>query len=492
MNDTALINAALKQLDAIADAAEYAKSHRREFAPGTEHSNQEWYSWQKEGFEAPEGQVMTMAGNQTGKTWSSAYHFATDITGDYPADWKGFQFDHQMDTTVLGVDADQLKDVTQKELFGTLDHKTGKFTGGWVHPDEIEHVERSQVRGLAKTVYVTSRFGTSKVDLRAYTQAATGQATLKFAGTKKDLIWPDECPPDELVGQLIMRLANGNMGRGGRIRYTMTPELGQTNLVTKFMEEPDRGQQRLIGPVDWDDCPHMTPDKQALLLAGIPEHEHEMRKTGLPFFGSGLIFPIADSRIEIEPFDLSQKTWYLRLRSVDLGIDHPTAIVWLAYDPETETVYLVKDYSVSGESVAVHANAANSMWPGTPIVFPPDVDSREKGSGRTVRTYWEENGIPSGLGVDFANPDGSRYVEPGIMVMLNMMRNGTFKVFKGQCPNFMKEKRMYHRKDGKRIDKNNDVIDATRYGVMTVREHGVTSEAMAYHQRPNVIKAHRG
>ncbi len=451
------------------EAAEYAQANRREFPP-------DWYDWQREGFDTFDKHVMIMAGNQTGKTWSASYHDACDLTANYPDDWTGFKFDHQIDMTVMGVDNTQLIDVLQKALFGTLNPITRRFSGGWVHADEIEHIDSSQVSGLAKNVYIKSRYGTSKCSLRAYTQSRTGSGSLPLAGTIKDVIHVDECPPDAIVGQLFMRTMNGNMGKGGRLRFSMTPELGVTQLVNSFMEERGPGQL-LIGPVAWDDCHHLTPEKQAQILVGIPDHEHDMRSKGIPFFGSGLIYSIADSRITCEPFELSTKPWLIFLRAIDLGIDHPTAIVWLAFDRETNTTYMVKDYAESGCNAATNAAAANSMWKHVPLVFPHDVDQTEKGSGKTVREFYEDAGIDNAI--DFENPDGSKYVEPGIMAIREAMENGTLKIF-NTCEKFFREKRLYHRKDGKRVDLNNDVLDAMRYGFQMIPIHGEPMIGLGY------------
>jgi len=458
--DSSLIDAVLELAETRLDVIEHARDNRRSFPP-------EWYDWQREGFDSHDSHIMTMAGNQTGKTWSEGYHFACDITGDYPDDWKGFKFDHQLDTTVLGVDNTQLIDVTQKALFGDLDPVTRKFSGGWVHPDEIDHVDPSQQKGLARKVYVKSRFGTSAVALRAYTQAKTGQSTLSFAGTIKDLIWADECPPDEMVGQLYMRTMNGNRGKGGRIRFTMTPELGQTDLVTSFMEDLQPGQL-LIGPIDWDDCTHLTPEKQALILSGIPEHEHDMRKSGKPFFGSGLVYPIAENRIRCDPFDISPYTWWTVIRAIDLGIS-TNASVWLAYDPEQDIVYVVRAEAEKGQVISEHALATNKMWSHAPCVFPHDIENREKNSGKTARILYGESGLKHG--VDFKNVDGSIHVEPGVMLIYERMKAGRFKVF-SDATAFWREFRMYHRKDGKIVKKNDHVMDAMRQGCIMIPRYG--------------------
>jgi len=180
-----------------------------------------------------------------------------------------------------------------------------------------------------------------------------------------------------------------------------------------------------------------------------------------------MVYPITESRLRVDPFTIPQH-WRV-IRSIDLGINHPTAICWLAYDMEADTIYLTKTYAVKGEPAAVHAAAANSYWPDAPIVFPHDVDQTEKGSGQTVRRYYEKAGIKHAR--DFKNIDGSIKVEPGIFDIYERMKDGRFKVF-STCTEFWHEFRLYHRDEGKLVKVNDDVMDAMRYGAVMVGRYG--------------------
>lgn len=473
---------AQKRIELKQQALQYKSSHKREFAPT-------WYDWQRELFATGKTRTerMVLAGNRTGKTLSAGYEFGLHITGDYPDWWDGLRVTHPGTYWCLGVDNTQVRDVLQQELFGRLDPDEG-FTGGWVHPDEIKNVVRSQTPGLAKDVYVHHKSGSvTHVSFKTYTQSSTGQASLPMAGSNVDGVLVDEQPPDSITGQLKTRTMMGRQGKGGFILYSMTPELGETDLVRKFMRDP-APHQALIGPVAWSQCEHLTPELQKEFLASYPDHEKEMRSLGIPMFGTGRIFSVAEDRILTDPFDLSEKPWMRCIRAIDLGIDHPTAIAWLALDPESGTTYLVKTYRQSDEKAAYHAAAANGLWPNAPLVFPPDVDAREKGSGETVRSYYEQAGITNG--VNFANPDGSKYVEPGLMAMAEAMQTGAFKVFKGECEEFLEEMRTYHRDEkGKIVKKHDDVIDAVRYGFQTVAHMGVLAEQRrrpTYSTRPDL------
>jgi hypothetical protein len=236
------------------------------------------------------------------------------------------------------------------------------------------------------------------------------------------------------------------------------------------MRKPAKHQE-LIGPVSWAECPHLTPALQAEILASLPEHEREMRSKGIPLFGSGRIFRFDEAALVIPPFDLNTKPWLKCIKAVDVGIAHPTGGAWLAYDPEIGTTYLVKTYRSAGEKAAVHGAAMNAMWPNAPTVYPQDADTREKGSGESLLPLY--GFIKPTL---FSNPDAkdSNYVEPGIMAMQKAESEGRFKVFAGQCEEFMEEIRTYHRDDrGNVVAERDDVISAVRYGFQTVGRFGV-------------------
>jgi hypothetical protein len=71
----------------------------------------------------------------------------------------------------------------------------------------------------------------------------------------------------------------------------------------------------------------------------------------------------------------------------------------------------------------------------------------------------------------FTNPDGTNYVEPGLMEMLERFRTGRLQVFSNLSPWF-EEFRRYHRKKGKIHKEFDDLMDATRYAAISVTRFG--------------------
>lgn len=463
------VELAQRKVGMIQKAREFKLTHRRDFTP-------QWYDWQSEFFDATlhRREVMLLAANRVGKTFPGTYAFAVHVTGDYPKGWDGGRIEHAVTAWALGVDATQTRDVLQKELLG-VEGEDGVWRGGWIHHDEIVSVERSNLPGAISKAYIKHKSGgTSTLDFKAYRQAKTGQQTLVFAGSSVDIILVDEQPPDEVMGQLRTRLLTGRRNLGGYLLLTLTPELGETELIKQFMSPTDDERQwrHLVGPIAWERAAHLSPEICEQMLSAYPRHERDMRSKGLPLFGSGKIFIFDESACVIPAFDLMTRPWLKVLRAIDIGIDHPTGMVWLAYDAESRTYYVVRAFKQSDANAATHTATLNSLWKSAPCVVPPDIDGREKGSGETVAKSYRDAGL-TGL-VNFQNPDESNYVEPGLFAMQQAMSEGRFFVFAGTGQPLVDELRSYHRDEkGKIVKTRDDVIDACRYGFQMVALHGV-------------------
>jgi hypothetical protein len=452
------------QLEVLKLARRYvalAESHKRSFFTP--------YDWQREFFAkgATHSERVVCAGNRVGKTASETYEVAVHATGDYPEWWEGLRFNHAPTIWCFGVTSEQLVAVLQRQLFGDI--TADGITGGMIAPHEVVEVTRGLGSpNLIRSALVKHKNGKlSRVELRAYTQSKTGTGTLSFAGVELDYALVDEQAPDSIVYQVLTRLMTGNKGKGGAFVNGMTPELGLTPYLTDCFEK--QLAHRFVMRVSWDDAPHLTPEMQAKMLESIPAWQHAMRRDGVPTLGSGLIYPLPEDRITCEPFDIPPH--FRVLRAIDLGYSHPTAGAWLAYDAERDIVFLTKTYKRSGEVPAVHAAALNAVWPKSPVVFPHDADNTEKGSGVTMAQLYREAGIGNQL--IFTNEDGSRFVEPGLLQLFELMRSDRFKVF-ADCADFLREFRGYHRDDnGKIVKELDDIMDAVRYGALMVKRYGV-------------------
>lgn len=418
------------------------------------------------------------AANRIGKSFSEAAEFAWHLTGIYPYDYEGHKFPKPILAWAVGITGESTQKVLQKELFGTADARdaasigTGAIPKRHIVPDSIA---RDGQRILsAKIKHFNSRGewdGDSIIEFRS-----TQQGEHVLMGATVDYIWLDEEDPFrslEIYAQCVTRTAT----TGGLVTITATPENGLTKLVDMFMN--DKSGKLYFQNATWDDAPHLDEETKKELLASIPEWQHEMRTRGLPILGQGLIYPIAESSIMAEPFEIPDH--WPRLCAVDIGVTHDTAAVWTALDPETDTVYIYDCYHSPDGVPSVHATAINSRGTYVPVVLPHDADNMERGSGRTVASYYRESGV-NALIETFHNPIGvdgrkNNFVEPGLMHMMQRMKTGRLKVFR-TCHRFFEEMRRYHRKDGKIVKTFDDTMDAARYSVMSiVGNRGISKNA---------------
>nr|BAR33231.1 terminase large subunit [uncultured Mediterranean phage uvMED] len=446
---------------ALAEAIEIVKKDKLEnrlkyFKP---------YDWQKKFYKAglKNKQRMLMAANRVGKTACQAAEVAYHLTGRYPDWWEGVRFDRPAKIWCLGVSGEQLRDVIVKDLFGTYTGE-GKFDStGVINQKDVYQVTMAMgTPRLPRDVAVHHVKGnTSSVSFKSYTQ---GQHVLM--GSSQDYIWIDEEPTDPTIySQCITRTLTGNDGKGGYMALTMTPENGMTELVTGFMDTPEEGQYLLN--VTWEDAEHLDEEAKAQILSAIPEYQRDMRSKGIPILGEGMIFPIAEEAIKCKPFAIPPH--YKKLAAVDFGITHPTACVWTAYNPDSDTIYVYDIYRVKGEIPAVHGSAIVGRGKTIPVIYPHDGDNTGIGTGEPLAQMYMNAGVNM-IG-RFTNPDGNNHVEPGLMEMLERFRTGRLKVFDNLDP-WYEEYRRYHRKDGKIHKKNDDLMDATRYAAISVTRFG--------------------
>lgn len=147
---------------------------------------------------------------------------------------------------------------------------------------------------------------------------------------------------------------------------------GYTDL-NKLFDEDDTGNL-YIETVGWDDCPHMTPDIQQQLLAGIPEWQRDMRCKGLPVLGSGAVFPYKDSDITID--DVYILPHWRVVAGVDFGMTtDPSTIVYSAYDPDNDMYYIFKEFLLDEDLEArtptnMSRVILSSDIPNIPVVVP--------------------------------------------------------------------------------------------------------------------------
>jgi len=418
---------------------------------------------------APAMQRFLMAGNGTGKTFCAAAETAFHATGLYPDWWEGTRFHRPVEIIVGAKTNDAAVKVVQKELFGEIMDKTQLGTGAIPY----EYINKTfkmkpGVPGAISDVLVkhvpTGRW--SKISIMSYDQKPKA-----FMGTRFDVGWLDEEPPVEIWSQFI----RGTLSRKDAILYiTATPEEGMTQVVINFTNDLKRGQALVTAT--WDDAPHLTDDEKEQRLSAFPPHEREMRSKGTPMMGSGLIFPFSEESFVVEPFEIP--IHWAQIVGLDFGWNHPFAAVRLAWDRDSDAVYVASEYRVKSRVPTQHADEIKKWGDWIPVAWPHDGLNTEKGTGKQIRQEYEHAGLnmlndkatnPPDFALKQKEGEGGNSREKSLLDMFNRFENGKLFIF-STCRLLLEEIRMYHRdENGKIVDLMDDLISATRYAHMMLR-----------------------
>lgn len=398
---------------------------------------------------------MFSGGNRSGKTKGGGSEIAMHVTGNYPDWWKGRRFDEPLRVWAAGVTTESVRDIIQAELIGSLDEGAESYGKGAIGREYIVGIDKRRgVPNALDTVYVQHPKGVSEVGFKSYDM---GRA--KFQGTSKHIVWLDEEPPIEIYRECQQRIVD----TAGFMMLTMTPLMGMTEVCGLFFKPEFRNDERLLIKVQQDENPHLSDKMKAEIRADLPEHEAQSRLYGIPQLGEGMVFNTPLDSLWCDPFEVP--VWYRRIGGMDFGWDHPFAAVELAHDPDTDTVYLTREYSARKQTPAEHSIML--MHWGIRWAWPHDGLNHEKGSGEQLKQKYSDAGLDM-LADKATHLTGGNSVETGITDMRMRMKSGRFKVFRG-CQRWGQEYVGYHRKGGKIVKVDDDLLDASRYGLMMLR-----------------------
>lgn len=404
------------------------------------------------------------AGNQLGKSYSGAAEVAMHLTGRYPDWWRGKRWDRPVRVWVGSKTGEVTRDGMQRLLVG--EPKNREMWGtGLIPYDAID--DTSSRQGIADALdSVTVKHdsgGFSTLGFKSFDQGRE-----KWQGETLDLVVFDEEPPLAIYTEGLTR----TNATGGISFMTFTPLLGMSDVVRRFLLEP--APDRVDVNMTIEDAEHIPAEKRAQIIASYPEHEREARTKGVPILGSGRVFPVAEEVIRVEAFDIP-KHWP-RIGGMDFGWDHPFAAVDVAWDRDSDAVYVVKAHRQRESTPAMHVEAL-SPWGALPWAWPHDGLQHDKGSGDQLAEQYRKRGLDM-LPERATFEDGTNGVEAGIMEMLDRMRTGRWKVF-WHLNDWFEEFRLYHRKDGHIVKLNDDLISASRYAMMMLRHARVLTPPTA-------------
>lgn len=403
-----------------------------------------------------------MAGNQLGKTWAGAAEVAIHVTGRYPAGWTGRRFNRPTRWLVGSESAELTKKGIQRLLLGDPEKREEWGTGTIPKECLVSTSPRAGVPDAVSAIVIKHELGgQSVIQLNSYDQGRT-----KWQADTVDGVWCDEEPPEDVYNEAVTR----TNATGGIVFVTFTPLLGMSRVVKRFLI--DRVAGTTVVQMTIDDAEHYSEEDRKRIVAGYAEHEREARARGIPIMGSGLVFPIAESMIKVAPFDIPHH--WARVNALDFGWGHKAAWVALAHDRDTDTVYVYDLWAASETPVMTQAGIIMSRGQAAvPHAWPHDGLQHDKGSGDVLKEQYKKFGV--NMMFDRAQfppkPDGKpggNSLEAGVSMMLERMQARSLRVF-SHLEDWFSEFRLYHRKDGIIVKTDEDIMSATRYGLMMLR-----------------------
>lgn len=439
------------------------------------------YDWQKEFHEAGSSntELMLMAANRVGKTLSAGAETAFHLTGLYPDWWEGKRYEAPILAWTGSPTNETSKDIVQKELLGGMGEDLGT---GWIPKSLIvgkPSTRQAGVKNVIDTFQVRHKTGgVSTCNLKTYEQGWQ-----KWQGTAPNFVWLDEEPDNYMI---FSEAQTRILTTRGNIIVTFTPLLGMTELVQHFQEG---GRGIFMRSATWEDAPHISKEDRDRLSASYRDHERDARTKGVPMMGQGAVYPVSDEDITFdlyEQFPNGIPSYFARIKGCDFGMDHPAAGCELAWDRDQDVIYVIDCYRKANALAPYHASWLKKGNPMVPVAWPHDGMNREKSGGKTLAQAYRQHGAnmmsksaryPKVRG-EKEEKGGAQPVEPIVEEILQRMVTGRFKAAR-HLKDFFEEKRSYHRKDGRIVDRRDDILKAVAYAVMMKRYAVAPSAARA-------------
>lgn len=451
------------------------------------------YLFQKEIMQASKTYNFRFAclANQIGKSYYGGMETSYHLTGLYPLeethgwDWDGHKFESaSMLIWAVGISLDSTRSIMQKELIGTENAKNLSDYGKGSIPlscIDLDSIHRDGERLVSIKIKHHNRHGEcdgwNTLEFRAGAQGHE-----KMMGHRVHFVWQDEedaYKSEEIFAQLVTRTTNTN----GLILVTATPEAGFTALIQQFEKNDDL----FLIHRGWNAAPHLTPEIQKRLLAGIPEWQIPCRTEGIPSRGAGQVFKIDDESIRVDSF-IPLPHWPV-CAGVDFGksVD-PSTVVFVCYDPEEDQLFIYDEVVLDNDRspMAVAKAILSSNTPNVPVVVPHDANALMDDGVSTRATIMRECGCNVMHGT-FSNPanvqnkiinvqEKNSSIEGGLAWMSYLFEENKLFVAEN-CIGWFNEKRtyQYQMRGGKFTprDKDNHLLDASRYSVLSIGRYGV-------------------
>ncbi len=396
-------------------------------------------------------QRLFMCANRVGKSYAAGCELVYHLTGRYPDWWTGHRFTTCNQWWVVGDTSETVRQILQNLLLGPV----GDFGTGLIPMDTLDFESLKDAKkagtpvGTFRVRHVNGTYSTV-----AFKSSEQGRKAFQGVACS---IWIDEECPMEVYQECLLRTMTG----GNLLMATFTPLRGMSEMVKSFltdgdpMSEGETGPSKYVVRATWDDAPHLSQKDKDEMLASIPEFQRDARARGIPVLGAGAIFPVERHTYVVEPFAIP-KHWP---KAYGLDVGRNTAAIWIAKDPESNTLYTYSEHFQVEGTITSHIEAINARGNWIRGAIDTAARGRSQTDGENLFQIYTERGLR------IVNAD--KAVEAGLYEILELLTQGRLKVF-STCSGLLDEIRSYHRdENGKIIKKNDHRMDAWRYAIHT-------------------------
>jgi hypothetical protein len=243
---------------------------------------------------------------------------------------------------------------------------------------------------------------------------------------------------------------------------------------------------------------HIPDAEIPIIVARYSESERQTRAYGADMQGEGAVFTIPVDTIKYSQDPATFPDWYRWIWGGDFshgGMSasaHPFAAVLLCHDTQSDVVYVVHAVRLHRALPALHVQAIRQhpCWE-APFAYPHDGNrGADLATGASFRNVYKSLGL-------FMRPthatfkDGSIALEAGISEMENRLATGRLKVA-SHLTEWFDEYIGYHRINGLIHKVDDDLLSATRIGLMDLRYAKPLSQCGNTGPRSNEVRVTGG
>ena len=415
------------------------------------------------------------------------------MMGEYPDWYEGFKFDKPILAWVGSVNATLQVDGVQKILLGSDTNKN--YGTGLIPRSKLVGKPKYRQSGIPDTVHqVSVKHSSGGHSVLVFKNYAQGWQAWQSAAP--DLIAMDEQPNDyDSTEKPIFSECQTRLVRtSGMLLVGLTPLLGETDLTRHFMYPKADGIMRVTAT--WDDAPHLKEEDKERSRKTYPDHMVETRTMGVPMMGEGRVFDCSEEEIKCKRFE--RPSHFSVIAGIDFGIGagHPTAAAWLWHDRDRDIIYLADEYRKEATDAVYHAEAIKRRGNWIPVSWPHDGHktsdlTKSKVDGKEIKDIYQDHGV-SMLPISARyerDVGGSQPQEPIIEQLNERIATGRFYVF-DDLNYFFEEIRSFHRKDGKIVNRREDLIKAVLYALMMIRYANTQTVPRRHSQFVSTLTSH--